>query len=221
MMPIKVLIADDQSMVCSCLRMELSQQSDIQIVGEALRVDDILPKIKASTPDILLIDHNMQSGIEMGFLRKILKGKKPPAVFIFCASIQADEFSNLLKAGVRGILGKTAGAGEIVEGIRVLAKGSTWVSRDIIGLLAKKGDKSPANEGEKGQSIGFSPRQDQVLRLVTKGYNNKQIANELGLKERTIRYHLEFIMSKLGANNRVELVLHALKQGLIALEVEQ
>jgi len=213
-MTISVLIADDHPIVRSGIRSELARHPDLEIVGEALNGDEVLPLIQEIKPDVLLLDLKMPGMKAIKILRAIQGFEDRPEVLILSAFCDAENVHGMLGAGARGYMIKDTDPREIVDGIRAVAAGQIWVrSSEVLDVLVEKpGDMQDDNEQDK-----LSPRELEVLRLLGKGYKNYHIAKEIGIKERTVRYHMENIFSKLHVNNRVEAVLTAIKQGLIEM----
>ncbi|MEJ2263831.1 MAG: response regulator transcription factor [Anaerolineales bacterium] len=208
------MIADDHPIVRSGIRSELAHHPDLEVVGEAINGDEVLPLIEKMKPDVLLLDLKMPGIKAIKVLRAIQSLDNRPEVLILSAFCDPENVHGMLGAGARGYLIKDTDPREIVEGIRTVAGGKTWVGSKVVQVLVDNLDNI---EGEWRNSaiIKLSPRQSQVLQLLGKGYSNKRIAEVMGIKERMVRYHLEYLMSKLGASNRVEVVLMGIKQGWI------
>jgi DNA-binding NarL/FixJ family response regulator len=210
-MSISVLIADDHPIVRSGIRSELAHHPDLEVVGEALDGDEVIPLIEKTKPDVLLLDLKMPGKKAIKILRGIQDLEYKPEVLVLSAFCDLENVHGMLGAGARGYLIKDTDPREIVEGIRAVADGNTWVGSKILEILIE----SPASELDNTVLEKLSPRESEVLRLLGKGYNNSSIAKEIGIKERTVRYHMGNIFNKLGTNNRVEAVLTAIKHGWI------
>jgi DNA-binding NarL/FixJ family response regulator len=210
-MSISVLIADDHPIVRSGIRNELARHPDLKVVGEALDGDEVIPLIEKTKPDVLLLDLKMPGKKSIKILRAIQALEYKPEVLVLSAFCDPENVHGMLGAGARGYLIKDTDPREIVEGIRAVANGNTWVGSKILEIIIE----NPASELDNNIFEKLSSRESEVLRLLGKGYNNYQIAKEMGIKERTVRYHMENLSSKLGTNNRVEAVLAGLKHGLI------
>jgi two-component system, NarL family, response regulator len=123
----------------------------------------------------------------------------------------AENLRGMLQAGARGYLVHDTDPQAILEGIRAVASGRTWVAHKVMqGLMEYTASEQAETENEE-----LSPREREVLQLLGKGYSNSRIADEMDVKERTVRFHLENLMSKLGVNSRVEVVLAAIQRGWI------
>ena len=162
-------------------------------------------------PDVVLLDLKMPGKKAVQVLRALQKEEPALAVLVLSAFGDLENVRGMLQAGARGYLVKDTDPQAILEGIRAVASGGTWVAPKVMkGLM-----EYTASEQAEAEGAELSPREREVLQLLGKGYSNPRIADEIGVKERTVRYHLENLMSKLGVNSRVEAVLAAIRQGWI------
>jgi DNA-binding NarL/FixJ family response regulator len=209
-MSIKVLIADDHPVLRYGLIAYLEEQPDIRVVGQADGGDQVLPVIASAHPDVLLLDVNMPGMDTWHILAALPHLESPPEVLIFTAYGDPDKVVGLVRAGARGYLIKNNPPDQIVEGIRAVAGGQAWFSPSAKAALAGVADR-----GDSGFKRALSDRELEVLMLVAKGYSNRQIARSISVTERTVRFHLERILEKLGVSNRTEAVALAFHKGWI------
>jgi DNA-binding NarL/FixJ family response regulator len=210
-MTIRVLVADDQDLVRTGLRMILDAQPDIDVVGEAADGRDAVALARRLRPDVCLFDVRMPAldGIEA---TRQLAGPDidDPLAVVVITTFDLDEYVHgALKAGARGFLLKDAGPELLVQAIRVAANGDALIAPSVTArLLAtfshRRVGSPPAQPVEP-----LTEREEQVLVTVARGRTNAEIADELYISLSTVKAHLANLMTKLGARNRVELAMWA------------
>jgi len=205
-MSIRVMIADDHPVLRYGLVAYLTRQPDIKVVGEVVSGDHVLPEVALSQPNVLLLDIDMPGMATSQILEALSYLESSPEVLIFTAYSDPDRVVALVNAGARGYLLKGSLPDQILEGIRAVACGRSWFSPAVRVVL---------KEGDFGFKRALSDRELEVLRLVAKGYSNKQVANSFSVSERTVRFHMERILEKLKVSNRTEAVAHAFQKGWI------
>ena len=220
MKKIKILIADDHAFVRESTRHILEQESDLEVIGEAGDGEETVKLATTFKPDVAIIDIAMPKldGIEA---TKQIKTLCPGISVLILSAYDDDQFVfSLLEAGAAGYLLKSVRGQEIVDAVRAVYSGESVlhpaVARKVLNRFA-----CPSAEVEaKKSSELLSEREMEVLKLVTKGLSNKDIADELCLSIRTVQGHLANIFNKLQVSSRTEAVEHALKQGWVTLDAE-
>jgi DNA-binding NarL/FixJ family response regulator len=208
-MTIRVLVADDQDLVRTGLKMILDAQPDIDVVGEAADGRDAVALARQLRPDVCLLDIRMPAldGIEA---TRQLAGPDidDPLAIVVVTTFDLDEYVHgALKAGARGFLLKDAGPELLVQAIRAAANGDALIAPSVtVRLLATFSHA----ETPSAQPIEpLTEREEQVLVTVARGRTNAEIADELHISLSTVKTHIASLMTKLAARNRVELAMWA------------
>lgn len=213
-MTIRVLIADDQDIVRTGLRMILDAQPDIEVVGEAADGREAIELAHTLRPDVCLFDIRMpgHDGIEV---TRRLAGPDvaDPLAVVVITTFDMDEYVHgALKAGARGFLLKDAGPELLAQAVRSAANGDALIAPSVTArLLAAFSDLggSSAKPAAVEPVDPLTEREEEVLTLVARGRTNAEIATELFIGLSTVKTHVASLMTKLGARNRVEIAMWA------------
>ena len=210
-MSVRVLVADDQELIRTGLRMILDAQPDIEVVGEAASGREAVALARELRPDVCLFDVRMPEldGIEA---TRLLAGpgSVDPMAIVVITTFDLDEYVHgALKAGARGFLLKDAGPQLLVQAIRSAANGDALIAPSVTArlLAAFSGSRPDAPPAQPSEPL--TAREEEVLARVAGGRTNAEIADELFISLSTAKTHLASLMSKLGARNRVELAMWA------------
>ncbi len=213
--PIQVLIVDDHVMVRKGIKALLSEYEDISVTGEAANGLKAIEMVDQLKPDIVLIDLAMpvMEGIEA--IKRIIAIKPTQRIIVLTSYTGDDKLIPAIKAGALGYLVKDAQPEELVQSIRDVYAGEPSVNTTIAwNFLRKMSGAEPA----KRSAEELSERETEVLRLLTMGKTDKEIAEQLVLTEVTIRTHISRILNKLGLKNRVQAALYGIRTGLVSLD---
>lgn len=211
----RIILAEDHTLVRLGMRMLLESMPNVEVVGEADDGREALRLIEALRPDCVLMDLAMPG---MNGLEAVRRATEQfPSVRILIVSMHADEgyVQNALAAGAAGYLLKGSDKSELELALRTIAAGRTYltpaISHSIVAALSRKGEST-------GQSqLGLlTPRQREILQLVVEGHSTKQVAGRLGLSAKTIEAHRGAIMQRLGIRDLPGLVRFAMKEGLLS-----
>ena len=212
-MTIRVLVADDQDIVRTGLRMILDAQPGIEVVAEAVDGRDALELARSLRPDVCLFDIRMPEldGIEV---TRQLAGPdvEDPLAVVVITTFDLDEYVHgALKAGARGFLLKDAGPELLTQAVRAAASGDALIAPSVTArLLSTFADGGASSREPAAQPIEpLTEREEQVLVTVARGRTNAEIADELSISLSTVKTHLASLMNKLSARNRVELAMWA------------
>ena len=209
---ITVLLVDDHAVVREGYRRLLERDGRLKVIGEAAAAAEALALEADLEPDVVVLDIALPgvSGIEI--LRRILAHRPEARVLMFSMYQDAIFAERALEAGARGYLSKASAPDLLVEAVRCIAAGQTYVGPDIKQALALHAS------GTTELTVPLSARELEVLRLLTQGYAVNAIAERLGLSAKTVANHQSSIKQKLGATNALQLILIARQLGLEVIE---
>jgi DNA-binding NarL/FixJ family response regulator len=207
---IRVLIADDHGIVRSGLRMLLERQADVEVVGEAEDGVEAIRVAQAESPDVAVLDVSMPRMTGIQAAREVLA--HCPRTRVLLLSMHDDEryFFEGLQAGAAGYVLKRAADTDLIEAVRTVAGGGTFLS----GATQRELMREWLDGGHEHQDP-LTPREAEVVKLIAEAYTNRQIADTLGLAEKTVESHRSNVLTKLGMRDRVEVVRYAIRRGLV------
>lgn len=205
--PIRILVADDHPVVREGLVAMLSTQPGLAVVAEAADGTQAVERALTHQPDIVLMDIELPPSDGIEATAEI--GRRCPGakVIMFTAFEEGGRIEQALRAGARGYLLKGVPRQEIFRAIREVHRGGSHLQAEVASKLVQR-LRAPG-------PAPLTPRQREVVRMLAQGASNKQIALALGLRERTVKYHLAGICQRLGAANRTEALAIAIKRGLV------
>ena len=210
-MPISLVVVDDHPLILDGLRSLFRQEADFAVVAECSNGTQALEAARRHAPDVLVLDLRMKDVNGLDVLRSIAKEALPTRVVVLTAALDEDQVVEAIRLGAKGIVLKEMAPRLLVQCIREVHAGGEWLDTAPVGralghLLARE-----ANE----QALNLTDREREVVRFVSKGLQNKDIASELGISEGTVKIHVHHIYAKLGLSNRVELAVFARDKGII------
>jgi len=215
---IKVLLVDDEGLVRSGFRLLLEVEDDIEVVGEATNGAEAVECVRATRPDVVLMDIRMPrvDGIEATREIAATPGLQDVRVLILTTYDTDAYVFEGLQAGASGFLLKDAGPAELLHAIRVIAAGEALLSPRITRrLIAQFAERRRAAERSEERLAVLTDREREVLALVGRGMSNEEIGSALFLSPATARTHVSHAMGKLGARDRAQLVVVAYQTGLV------
>jgi DNA-binding NarL/FixJ family response regulator len=230
---IRVLIADDQEIIRQGLAVILDNQEDIVTVGQARDGEEAISMTRALNPDVVLMDIKMphMNGIQA---TRIITGEIPNSQVIILTTYDTDDWVfEGIRAGAQAFLLKDAGTDELADAIRSVAHGESQldptIARKVMAEFRRISAASPGTALPPQQSKlsaapvdepameALSERETEVLGLIAQGLPNKEIASRLFLSEGTVKNYVSSIMAKLHANDRTQVVIKAVQQGIVKL----
>ncbi len=214
---IKVLLVDDHAIVRKGIIALLETEADIQIVGEASNGLEAVRLAESLKPDVILMDLVMPGVNGVDAIRKI-KAQEPAARILVLTSFGTDDkVFPALKAGALGYLLKDSNPQELIEAIRLVQQGESWLHPAVARIVLNE----LMHTTEPSASEQLTERETDVLKLLAHGLSNRDIAERLVISEATVRTHVSSLLAKLHLASRTQAALYALREGLASLEQEK
>lgn len=210
---IEVLIADDQAMVRSGLRLILEAEHDIVVVAEADNGSEAVRLARRDRPDVVLMDVRMPVMDGLEATKQVTEQVEGTRVIVLTTFDLDDYVYGSLRAGASGFLLKDAGGDQLVEAVRIVAAGDALIAPSVTKRLISEFARQPASSEVQGLD-DLTDREVEVLGLVAKGLSNAEIGEELFVSETTVKTHVSHILSKLQLRDRVQAVVAAYESGL-------
>ncbi|MFN8076291.1 MAG: response regulator transcription factor [Kineosporiaceae bacterium] len=213
---IRVMVVDDHPMWREGLARDLTE-AGFEIVATAGDGAEAWRRLPAARPDVVIVDLQMPQvgGVE---LTRLVAGSELEAhVLVLTASAEQGDVLEAVKAGATGYLVKSASREELVDAVTRTAAGEAVITAGLAGLVLgeyRRMAAEPAAPGEDPSAPRLTERETEILRLVAKGLNSKQIAERLVISHRTVQNHTQNVLNKLQLHNRVELTRYAIERGL-------
>jgi len=207
---IRVLIADDHGIVRSGLRMLIDRQRDMSVVAEASDGVDALHLTQAEHPDVAVLDVSMPRMTGLQAAREIRAHSPDTRVLLLLMHDDERYFFEGLEAGAAGYVLKRAADTDLIDALRTVAAGRTFLSDDAQATLMHAWQ-----EGRAEPEDPLTPRELEVVKLIAEAFTNRQIAETLQVSEKTVESHRSNLFAKLGMRDRVELVRYAIRRGLV------
>ncbi|MBI4296204.1 MAG: response regulator transcription factor [Chloroflexi bacterium] len=218
MMPkIRVLIVDDHAVVRDGIRALLALADDVEVVGEAANGDEALKRAEELEPDVILMDIGMPLMDGLEATRRIHKEVPRAKVLVLTQFDDREHIFPIIEAGASGFVSKVAASSELLQGIRHVYQGDSYLSPPVARIIVegyRRGARSHGSHDPYGQ---LTDRERDVLKLVAEGYTTQEIANQLAISPKTIEGHKTNLMAKLGVRNRIDLVKYAVRKGILTV----
>jgi DNA-binding NarL/FixJ family response regulator len=210
---IRVLIADDQTLVRQGIRGLLQLSGEVEVVGELEDGATALQQIRSLRPDVALLDVRMPRLTGLDVLRALRQGGDATPVILLTTFDDDEVLLEGVRGGIAGFLLKDVGADQLVQALRTVAGGGTL----ILPAVSERAARYVKRQGTTFEAAELpdrlTRREQEILRLMAGGYSNREIAEALGTAEGTIKNHASSILSKLGVRDRTRAVLKALEMG--------
>ena len=213
--PIRVVIADDHTIVRKGIRAVLRSVPDVEVVGEAENGWEAIARVKELQPDVVLMDLVMPELVGIDAIRRIQTERPQTRILVLTSFATEDKIFPAIKAGALGYHLKDSGPEELVQGIREVYSGEASlhpvIARKVLQELSSPSQQPPTADP-------LTARELEVLRLVAQGQSNQRIAKMLFISETTVRSHVSNILGKLHLASRTQAALYALREGLASLD---
>jgi DNA-binding NarL/FixJ family response regulator len=204
--PIRVVLVDDHRVVARSLQAYLESFADIQVIGVASSGEELLRQLDSWKPDVIIQDLLLPGGIDgIETTRRVREAAPTVRVVALTASTDEARMTGVLRAGASGYVRKDADPEILLAAVRAVARGRTFIDPSVGGRIL-------------GAIEDLTPREIEVVRLLASGRSNKEIADALAIGDETVKTHVGRVLAKLHAENRAQVVIQALKRGLVSLE---
>ncbi|MEX2194894.1 MAG: response regulator transcription factor [Thermoleophilaceae bacterium] len=215
-MTIRVVIADDQSMVRAGFRSLLNDEPDIEVVGEAADGEQAVAAVRRFKPDVALMDIRMPNVDGLEATRRLIEGGSEARVLIL-TTFDLDEYVyEGLQVGASGFLLKDASPEQLIAAIHVIAEGEAVLAPSVTRRVVERFAQLPARRDESSTALAtLTTREREVLKLLARGLANAEIAAELVVSGATAKTHVRNVLTKLALRDRVQAVIFAYEVGLV------
>lgn len=211
-MAVKVILADDHSMIREGLKQLLELTGDIQVVGEAADGIECLNLLKKVKADILLLDINMPNMNGLQVLEKISKTQTTIKVLMLTVHNEIEYLIKAIDIGADGYLLKDAGSAELKKAILSIYQGEKYIQPELTPLLNQK---LVEKESDLDKLHSLTKRELQILKLIAEGLFNKEIGDRLNISERTVKNHVFNLFKKIGAADRTQAAVFAIRNNVV------
>jgi two-component system response regulator NreC len=211
--PITVLLVDDHAMFRAGIRALLEAEGHVEVLGEGASGDEAVDLVRQLKPDVVVMDLSMPGSNGLEATRRIAALELQTHVLVLTVHAEEEYLVPVVEAGASGYLTKTSADTDLLEAIRIVARGQVFLPPKATTLLLKKYKASEADEAAGLKDL--STREQEVLALTAEGFSSREIGKKLFISPKTVDTYRSRIMDKLGLNHRSELVRFALKVGLL------
>jgi DNA-binding NarL/FixJ family response regulator len=215
--PVRVLVVDDQELFRRGLIMLLGGDTDIEVIGEAADGVTATDLAVTTAPDVVLLDVRMPRRTGVEACRSIKEAVPSAKIIMLTVSDEEADLYDSVKNGASGYLLKDSSIEEVAQAIRVVNEGQSLISPSMAVKLIDEFKQMAKPEREQGPALRLTERELEVLRLVAKGLNNREVAKELFISENTVKNHVRNILEKLQLHSRMEAVMYAMREKLLDL----
>jgi len=209
-MTIRIVLADDHPVVRRGLSQFLAEESGLDVVRECEDGESALAAIQETKPDIAILDLRMPGLDGLAVLRRVVENKLNVRVIILAGSITDNEVIEAMRLGVKGIALKEMAPALLVQSIRKVAAGGTWLEKDAVSRVMDRLLQSEEWHEQLNQTL--TRREVEIVRMVVSGLNNRDIGEKLFISEGTVKSHLHAIFEKVGVKSRTQLMIYAREQ---------
>jgi DNA-binding NarL/FixJ family response regulator len=216
MAKLRIVVGDDHTLVRQGLRKILEEQPDWEVVAEAGDGRQAVSQTVSLEPDVAILDIGMPLLNGIDATRQIIR--KSPNVRVLILSMHAEEayITQALQAGAKGYLLKDSADTDLIRGVTAVAAGKSFFSPAVAGVMLDEYVRHLADKGIVDRYEALSEREREIFQLVAEGHSNKEIAEMLSVSPATVETHRAHILQKLDVHNTAELVLYAVRRGVIS-----
>jgi len=217
MKKIRVLIADDHTLVRDGIRSMLTLVADVEVIGEATNGREAVEKTKQLAPDVILMDLAMPIMSGLDAIRRIRREFPGTKVLALTQYDDSEYVIPVIEAGARGFVTKMAAFSELATAIQAVYNGDSFLSPSAAAALVEECQQKTTAEGEKDPYQLLTDRERETLKLVVEGHTTREIADMLVVSPKTIEWYKTSLMKKLNIHNRTDLIKFAIRKRLITV----
>ncbi len=207
---IRVALADREHLLGQALARLLGAETDIQVVGAHTDAESLVHQVAAGGVDVVLMDPLGLTPLGMELVRRVISACRSTKVVILTTTQQEQHLFSAIRAGARGYLLKSADLSEVISALRAVAFGEALISPELAVQVLNEFARLSY------QDTGLTARERDILSAIVRGDSNREIANFLGLSEKTVKNYVSDILSKLNVRDRTEAAVYALQMGLVS-----
>ena len=212
--PIRVMVVDDHPIWRDAVCADLERSGVAVIVAQASDGGEAIERAREAMPEVILMDLNMPTVGGADAIRQIVEETPHVRILVLSASGEEADVLEAVKGGATGYLLKSSTSDEIASAVQRAAAGEPVFTASLAGLVLSEFRKVSAGESPSTGTPGLSPRENEVLKLVAKGYTYREIAEKLFISVKTVQNHVQNILTKLHLHRRYELMRYAIQKGL-------
>ncbi|MFF3910153.1 response regulator [Streptomyces sp. NPDC001848] len=216
-MTVRVVLADDQELIRTALRMVMEEIDDLEVVGEAATGEEAVTLTEELHPDVVVMDIRMPQVDGIEATRRITAGPAETRIVVLTTFDDDDYVYGALRAGASGFLVKDMALDDIIGAVRVVAAGDALIAPSVTRRLIQDFAARPGPARARRDLTGITDREREVMTLVGSGLSNTEIAAELCISVATAKTYLTRLLTKLNARDRVQLVIMAYEAGLVSV----
>jgi two-component system response regulator DegU len=214
MIKIRVLIADDHNMVRQGIKQLLELEEDITVIAQASNGEEAINKARECKPDVILMDINMPGINGLQAIKELRQDDHVYRIIVLTIHEDREYLFKTLQMGAEGYVLKDAEPAVLVEAIRNVYKGQSYIQPNMTKELVKEFNRVTLYDKGKGEENSLTPREIEVLQLIAEGMINKEIAKQLYISEKTVKNHVSNIFKKLNVADRTQAAIYAFKNNI-------
>ncbi|ABR49280.1 two component transcriptional regulator, LuxR family [Alkaliphilus metalliredigens QYMF] len=214
MKKIKILLVDDHSLMRQGLKQIIELEKDMEVIGQAGDGEEALEKVKQVCPDVILLDINMPKLNGIQVLRRLKDMDKTTKVIMLTFHEDREYLFETINLGANGYVLKDAESDSLIKAIRDVAMGESYIHPSLASQLVKEFNRRDDHHDKEPREGKLTKREYEVLTLIAEGQNNKEIASNLFISEKTVKNHVSNIFKKIHVNDRTQAAIYAYKHNI-------
>jgi DNA-binding NarL/FixJ family response regulator len=210
---ITIVLADPQFVTRTGIRTVLAQVAEFKVVSEVKSSSELMKEIKSKQPDVIIIDYNVPGYFQLEDLQKVKSFSPRTQIMVISSDHDKNNIYKVLNSGIKNFITKECDPDEIIQAVHATANGKKFFCAKVVDIILEKHFKIKEEHGEPFQ---LSQRETEVVQLIAEGLTGREIADRLFLSHHTVSTHRKNILRKLHMNSTSELVLYAIRFGIVS-----